>query len=63
MTDSLTTEERRALVNLLTVAIEESKFPRSPRIAQLKRIRAKMRSEAPPQAVADVGARKRKPRR
>jgi hypothetical protein len=62
MTDSLTDEERRALVNLLTVEIEESKFPLSPRIAQLKRIRAKLRNEAPP-AVADAGASKRKPRR
>ena len=32
----LTDDERQALINLLTVEIEASKFPLSPRIEQLK---------------------------
>ena len=40
VTVDLTDDERTALVNLLTVEIEASKFPLSPRIEQLKRIRA-----------------------
>lgn len=45
--DALSDEERRALINLLTVEIEASKFPLSPRIHALKRIRAKLRGEGP----------------
>ena len=37
----LTDDERDALVSLLTDAIQESKYPLSPRIERLKRIRAK----------------------
>jgi len=40
----LTDEERAALVNMLTVEIEASKYPLSPRIELLKRIRAKLRA-------------------
>jgi len=43
--------------------IERSKFPLSPRIEALKRIRAKLKSEQPPAGAADDGASKRKPRR
>jgi hypothetical protein len=46
--DDLTAEERQVLVNLLTVEIEASKFPLSPRIHQLKAIRAKLRGEESP---------------
>ena len=64
MTDDLTGDERQALINLLTVEIEASKFPLSPRVQQLKRIRAKLRGETPPAPpVADAGASKRRPRR
>jgi hypothetical protein len=42
LTVDLTDDERQALINLLTVEIEASKFPLSPRIEQLKRIRAKL---------------------
>jgi hypothetical protein len=64
VTIDLTDEERQLLVNLLTIEIEGSKYPLSPRIEQLKRIRAKLRGEAaPPPLVADVSASKRKPRR
>jgi hypothetical protein len=41
----LTEEERQALVNLLTVEIETSRFPLSLRIEALKRIRAKLRGD------------------
>ena len=37
----LTDEERTLLINMLTVEIEASKFPLSPRIDALKRFRAK----------------------
>lgn len=57
----LTDEERQALINMLTVEIEQSKLPLSPRIEQLKRIRAKLRGEEP--APGDADASKRKPRR
>ncbi len=46
MPDSLTDEERKLLVNVLTVEIEGSKFPLSPRIVALKAIRAKLRGKA-----------------
>jgi hypothetical protein len=61
--DDLTDEERRLLVNLLTVEIEASKFPLSPRIELLKRVRAKLRGDEPPTMIADSGTSKRKPRR
>ena len=38
-------EERAALIGMLTTEIESSKFPLSPRIEALKRIRAKLRGE------------------
>jgi hypothetical protein len=38
----LTREERQLLINLLTVEIEASKYPLSPRLEQLKRIGAKL---------------------
>ena len=44
MADDLTDDERKLLVNLLTVEIEGSKFPLSPRIESMKRIRAKLSS-------------------
>jgi hypothetical protein len=44
----LTDDERQALINMLTVEIEASKFPLSPRIEQLKRIGDKLRSETVP---------------
>jgi len=47
MTVELADDERKLLVNLLTVEIEGSKFPLSPRIEVLKRIRAKLRGEEP----------------
>jgi hypothetical protein len=59
----LTNDERKLLVNLLTVEIEASKFPLSPRIELLKRVRAKLRGEEPQAPVNDAGAGKRKPRR
>jgi hypothetical protein len=48
MSIDLTDEERSALVNMLTVEIEASKYPLSPRIEMLKRIRAKLRLGAVP---------------
>jgi hypothetical protein len=48
--------------NMLTVEIEASKFPLSPRIERLKAMRAKLRGEEPPATVADA-ASKRKARR
>ncbi len=48
MSVDLADDERTALINLLTVEIEASKFPLSPRIEQLKRIRAKLRGDEPP---------------
>jgi hypothetical protein len=63
MTVDLTDDERTALINLLIIEIEASKFPLSPRIEQLKRIRAKLRGEEPSVAGDDAGAGKRKPRR
>jgi hypothetical protein len=47
MAIDLTDDERKPLVNLLTVEIEASKFPLSPRMEMLKRIRAKLRGEEP----------------
>jgi len=46
MAVDLTDDERKLLVNLLTVEIEGSKFPLSARIESLKRIRAKLRGES-----------------
>src|SRR5258708_39515055 len=46
--DSLSDDERKLLVNVLTVEIEGSKFPLSPRMVALKAIRAKLRGESPP---------------
>lgn len=43
----LTDEERETLINMLTTEIEASKFPLSLRIERLKRIRAKLKAEAP----------------
>jgi hypothetical protein len=56
MTIDLTDEERQLLVNILTVEIEASKYPLSPRIEQIKRIRTKLRGEELPVA---EGKRKR----
>lgn len=59
MTVDLTDEERAALINLLTVEIEGSKFPLSPRTEMLKRIRAKLRGEQPaPTVESSAGRRK-----
>ena len=58
--DDLTDNERQTLIDLLTDAIQESKYPLSPRIERLKRIRAKLRSE---ELVAAEPQRARRPRR
>jgi hypothetical protein len=58
MAIDLTDDERKPLVNLLTVEIEASKFPLSPRMEMLKRIRAKLRGEAAPQPLARSVKRK-----
>jgi hypothetical protein len=42
----LTDDEREALLNLITVEIQSSHYPLSPRITRLKRIRAKLTGEA-----------------
>ncbi len=57
----LTDEERQLLVNTITVEIEASKFPLSPRIEALKRIREKLldETEPPPQTTADAAGGKR----
>jgi hypothetical protein len=52
MPDALSDDERKLLVNVLTVEIETSNFPLSPRIVALKAIRAKLRGESPPPAPA-----------
>jgi hypothetical protein len=46
-TVELTEEERRLLISVLMVEIQSSKYPLSPRIVMLKRIRAKLRGETP----------------
>jgi hypothetical protein len=51
-----------ALVAMLTSEIEASRFPLSPRIVMLKRIRAKLRGEQSTTITADAGSKK-KPRR
>ena len=43
----LTDDEREAMIALLTEAIQDSRFPLSPRIQRLKRIRAKLKGQAP----------------
>ena len=45
-----TDDEREAMIALLTEAIQDSRFPLSPRIQRLKRIRAKLRAGEPPRA-------------
>jgi hypothetical protein len=50
--DPLSDDEKKLLINLLTVEIEASKFPLSPRIESLKRIRAKLRGESVQPTVA-----------
>ena len=54
----LTDEERQAVIGLVTTEIEASRYPLSPRIVMLKRIRAKLRGEEPP-----TESRARRPRR
>ena len=51
----LTDDERQLLINLLTVEIEGSRYPLSPRIVMLKRITAKLRGKEPPADAADAG--------
>ncbi len=46
MADDLTDDERKLLVNVLTVEIEASEFPLSPRIVALKGIRTKLKGES-----------------
>jgi hypothetical protein len=58
----LTDEERQLLVNLLTIEIEASKFPLSPRIEQLKRIRAKLRGEPAPVGTPEPSSRRKRER-
>jgi hypothetical protein len=48
----ITSTDRRALVNLRTIEIEGSKFPLSPRIEMLNRIRAKLMRDSAPTAHA-----------
>ena len=43
----ITDDEREAMIALLTEAIEHSRFPLSPRMQRLKRIRAKLKGQAP----------------
>jgi hypothetical protein len=62
MTVDLTDGERHTLVNMLTVEIEASKYPLSPRIEALKRIRAKLRGEEVPPALAGSIRRKGAPK-
>lgn len=47
MLDDLTDEERRLLVDILTLEITGSKFPLSPRTESLKRVMAKLLKESP----------------
>jgi hypothetical protein len=58
VTVDLTPEECARLIILLTIEIEASKYPLSPRIGELKRIRAKLRGEAAPQPLARSVKRK-----
>ncbi len=53
------TTQRQLLVSLITVEIEASKFPLSPRIEALKRVRAKLRGEEPPPAADAVGGKRK----
>jgi hypothetical protein len=46
MADDLTDDERKLLVNVLTVEIEAGEFPLSPRIVALKGIKAKLKGES-----------------
>lgn len=57
MPNDLTDDERKLLVNMLTLEIEGSKFPLSQRVEALKRIRAKLRSEEPAPERAPKGRR------
>lgn len=50
MPDDLTDDEKKLLINLLTLEIEANKFPLSPRVESLKRIRAKLKGESVPRA-------------
>lgn len=59
----LTDEERRLLINMLTVEIEACKYPLRPRVERLKRIRAKLGGEEMATTAPHRSRRPLRPRR
>ena len=45
MRDALTDDEKRLLIHMLNLEIEQDRFPLSPRVESMKRIRAKLMAQ------------------